>query len=94
MNMTETTSHLKERFSDAKEQVKDLGRTAGEKLDEARHWTAGEVQSAASSVRTAGRQGSEAIDGLASTTADKWTPPPTTSVVTMRGACSATCGKS
>jgi ElaB/YqjD/DUF883 family membrane-anchored ribosome-binding protein len=71
MNLTETTSHLKERFSDAKEQVRDLGRTSGEKLDEARHWTAGEVQSAASSVRTAGRQGSEAIDGLASTTADK-----------------------
>ena len=71
MNLTETTSHLGERLSDAKEQVKGLGRTAGEKLDDALHWTAGEVQTAASSVRTAGRHGSEAIDGLASATADK-----------------------
>jgi hypothetical protein len=71
MNMTETTSHLGERFSDAKEQVKGLGRTAGQKLDEARQWTADEVQGAASSVRTAGRHGSEAIDGLASNTANK-----------------------
>jgi ElaB/YqjD/DUF883 family membrane-anchored ribosome-binding protein len=71
MNVTETTSHLGERLSDAKEQVKGLGRTAGEKLDEARQWTAEEVQGAASSVRTAGRRGSEAIDGLASNTADK-----------------------
>jgi hypothetical protein len=71
MNMTETTSHLGKRLSDAKEQVKDLGRTAGEKLDVARNWTAEEVQTAASSVRTAGRHGSEAIDGLVSNTADK-----------------------
>ena len=71
MNLTETTSHIGERLSDAKEEVKGLGRTAGEKLDEARHWTAGEVHSAASSVRTAGQRGSEAIDGLTSATADK-----------------------
>jgi ElaB/YqjD/DUF883 family membrane-anchored ribosome-binding protein len=71
MNMTEMTSDLGERLSDAKEQVKDLGRTAGEKSDEARQWTADEMQDAASSVRIAGRYGSGAIDGLASDTADK-----------------------
>lgn len=71
MNLTETTSHIGERLSDAKEEVKGLGRTAGEKLDEAWHWTAGEVHTAASSVRTAGQRGSEAIDGLTSATADK-----------------------
>lgn len=71
MSMTETASDLGERLSGAKEQVKDLGRTAGEKLDEARHWTAKKVQTAASSVRTVGRHGSEAIDGLAGDTAGK-----------------------
>jgi ElaB/YqjD/DUF883 family membrane-anchored ribosome-binding protein len=71
MNMTETASHLGEKVSDAKEQVKDLGRTAGEKLDEARHKTAEGLQTAASSVRTAGRHGSEAIDNFATDTAGK-----------------------
>lgn len=71
MNLTETKSHVKERFADAKDQVKDLGRTSGATLDKARHWTAEEVQAAASSVRAAGRHGSRGVDDLASATADK-----------------------
>ena len=69
MTMTETASHLGEKLSDAKEQVKGLGRTAGEKVDQARHKTAEGLQTAASSVRAAGRYGSEAIDSLATNTA-------------------------
>jgi hypothetical protein len=54
-NLTETTSHLGERFSNAKEQAKGLGRTAGEKLDKTRHWTVGEVHTAPASETQYGR---------------------------------------
>jgi ElaB/YqjD/DUF883 family membrane-anchored ribosome-binding protein len=58
-------------FTDAKESIEDMGRSAGEKLDGARDQTAGALHTAASSVRKTGRQGSEAIDDLATGTADR-----------------------
>lgn len=71
MNRNETAAHLGEEVSGAVKQVADLGRTAGEKLDQVRQETAGVLTGAASSVRTAGRQGSEAIDDLAKGTASR-----------------------
>ena len=56
---------------DAKESLEELGRSAGRKLDDARDETGGALHAAASSVRTTGRQGSEAIDNLATGTADR-----------------------
>jgi ElaB/YqjD/DUF883 family membrane-anchored ribosome-binding protein len=56
---------------DAKEAVGELGRSASRKLDDARDQTAGTLHNAASSVRSAGRQGSEAIDNLATGAADR-----------------------
>jgi ABC-type transporter Mla subunit MlaD len=55
----------------AKESVEELGRTAGRKLDDARDQTAGALHAAASSVRSTGRQGSAAIDNLATGAADR-----------------------
>lgn len=71
MKMADAATHLGEKLSVVKEEVKGLGRSGAEKLDRARHWTAAEVQTAASSVRTAGQHGSGAIDSLARDTADK-----------------------
>jgi ElaB/YqjD/DUF883 family membrane-anchored ribosome-binding protein len=51
--------------------VEELGRSAGKRLDEARDDTGGALHSAASSVRATGRQGSEAIDNLAASTANR-----------------------
>jgi len=51
--------------------VEELGRSAGRKLDDAREETAGALHTAASSVRRTGRQGSEAIDNLATGAADR-----------------------
>jgi hypothetical protein len=51
--------------------MEELGRSAGKKLDEVRDETGGALQAAASSVRKTGRQGSEAIDSLATNTADR-----------------------
>lgn len=70
MKLTEMTSHLTKRSRGAREQVKEAGRTSGDKLDEARHWTAEEVRTAASSIRRAGRYGSRGIDDMASAAAD------------------------
>jgi ElaB/YqjD/DUF883 family membrane-anchored ribosome-binding protein len=71
MNISKTASALRDGLSGAAQQVADLGRTAGEKLDEVRCGTADALADAASSVRTTGRQGSDAIDDLAEHTADK-----------------------
>jgi hypothetical protein len=49
----------------------ELGRSAGKKLDEAREETGDALHSAASSVRATGRQGSDAIDNLATGAADR-----------------------
>lgn len=65
--MTLTSSHLGEKLCDTLEQVGDLGRTAGKKLDEARCGTANALTGSASSVRDAGR----AVDELAKRTATR-----------------------
>ena len=69
--MRETATHLTDELSTAVKQVADLGRTAGEKLDEVRYGTADALAGAASSVRTTGRQGSETIDDLSKSAAYK-----------------------
>jgi ElaB/YqjD/DUF883 family membrane-anchored ribosome-binding protein len=66
--LTESASEL---GKEAKESMEELGRSAGRKLDEARHETGGALHTAASSVRKTGRQGSEAIDNLATSAADR-----------------------
>jgi ElaB/YqjD/DUF883 family membrane-anchored ribosome-binding protein len=55
----------------ARESIEDLGQSAGKKLDEARGETGGALHSAASSVRSAGRQGSAAIGNCSTRTADQ-----------------------
>jgi hypothetical protein len=52
---------------DAKESVEEFGR----KLDDARDQTAGALHTAASTVRSTGRQSSAAIDNLATDAADR-----------------------
>jgi len=69
--MNKTAPHLGEESSGTVEQVADLARTAGEKLNEVRYETADALAGAACSVRATGRQGSEAIDDLASSAASK-----------------------
>ena len=66
--MTETASEL---GKEAKESIEELGRSAGRKLDKARDETGEALHTAASSVRTTGRQGCEAIDDLATGAADR-----------------------
>ena len=66
--VTETASEL---GKEARESIDELVRSAGRKLDDARDETGGALHAAASSVRTTGRQGSEAIDNLAAGTADR-----------------------
>jgi ElaB/YqjD/DUF883 family membrane-anchored ribosome-binding protein len=66
--MTDTASEL---GKDAKESLDELGRSAGRRLDDARDDTAGALHTAAYSVRRTGRQGSEAIDNLATGAADR-----------------------
>jgi ElaB/YqjD/DUF883 family membrane-anchored ribosome-binding protein len=70
-NLMETASQLGAKVSEAKAQAEDLGRTAAKKLDEVRNETAGALRTAASSVRTTGRQSSEIIDNCATNTADR-----------------------
>jgi hypothetical protein len=71
MDMNNTVSHLGEDVSSAVKQMAGLGRTAGEKIHEARLGTADALAGAASSVRTTGRQGSDTIDNLAERAASK-----------------------
>lgn len=66
--ITETASEF---GKEAKDSIEELGRSAGRKLDEAREETGGALHSAASSVRSAGRQGSAAIDNCSTRTADR-----------------------
>ena len=66
--VTETASEL---GKEAKDSMEELGRSAGRKLDEARDETGSALHAAASSVRTNGRRGSEAIDNLATGAADR-----------------------
>jgi ElaB/YqjD/DUF883 family membrane-anchored ribosome-binding protein len=55
----------------ARESIEDLGQSAGRKMDEARGETGEALHSAASSVRSAGRQGSAAIGNCSTRTADR-----------------------
>ena len=71
MNINEMTSKAGAGLYRGQERIDDLGRTAGEKLDEARHRTAAALENAASSVRTTGRQGAETIDTLAESAAGR-----------------------
>ena len=57
--------------TETQESMAELRRSAGRKLDEAREETGAALHTAASSVRTTGRQGSEAIANLATGTADR-----------------------
>jgi ElaB/YqjD/DUF883 family membrane-anchored ribosome-binding protein len=69
--LTETASAIGGKVSEAKESMEDIARSAGKKLEAGRDETADRLHSAASSVRTTGRHGSEAIDRIASGTANK-----------------------
>jgi len=60
-----------DRGKHVKESMEELGRTTGRKLDEARHETGEALHSAASTVRTKGRQSSAAIDNIAGDAADR-----------------------
>jgi hypothetical protein len=71
MSLTETATRAGETLSRAQEQVKDLGRTAVEKLDEARVGTADALESAACSVRTSGRDGARKIETTSERVAGK-----------------------
>ncbi len=71
MNITETASRSGAALHRAQERVENLGRTAGETLDEARHETAAALENAASSVRTTGRHGAETIGTLSENAAGK-----------------------
>lgn len=71
MNINETAAKAGAGLYRGQEQMDDLGRTAGEKLDEARNRTAAALENAASSVRTTGRQGAEVIDSLSENAAGK-----------------------
>jgi len=71
MNITETTTRAGEGLYRGQERIDDLDRTAGEKLDEARHITAVALENAASSVRATGRHGVETIETLSENAAGK-----------------------
>jgi ElaB/YqjD/DUF883 family membrane-anchored ribosome-binding protein len=66
--LTETASEL---GKEARESVEELARSAGKRLDQARDDTGDALHAAASSVRSTGRQGSAAIDNLATGAADR-----------------------
>jgi len=54
-----------------RESIEELGRSAGRKLDKARDETGAALHSAASSVRSTGRDSSAAIDNCSTHTADR-----------------------
>ena len=64
--LTETVPEL---GKEARESMEELGRSAGRKLDQARDDTGDALHAAASSVRTTGHKGSEAIDNCSTRTA-------------------------
>ena len=65
------TERASELGKETKESMEELGRSAGRRLDEARDETGAALHTAASSVRTTGRKGSEAIDNLAADAAGR-----------------------
>ena len=69
MNISNTATQVAEEVTGAARQVADLGRAAGEKLDEVRYGAADALAGAASSFRTAGRHGSHAIGDLSKSAA-------------------------
>jgi hypothetical protein len=69
--LTETASAIGDRVSEAKDTVEDIARSAGKKLDAGRDETADRLRTAASSVRTTGRHGSEAIERITNGAANK-----------------------
>ena len=69
--MNETTVHPGEPLSGSNQRLNDLSRTAGRKVGEAQVGTAEALENAASTVRTSGRTGSEAIDNLTESAAGK-----------------------
>lgn len=66
--VTESASDL---AKEAQASMEEMSRSAGKKLDEARDQTGSALHATASSVRATGRQGSEAIDSLATGTAKR-----------------------
>lgn len=70
-NLETVTETAPEFGKEAQESMEELGRSAGRRLDKAREETGAALHTAASSVRTTGRQGSEAIDNLATSAADQ-----------------------
>ena len=71
MNTTEKATKTGAGLDSAQEQLENLGRTVGEKLDKARSGTADGLESAAPSVRSTGRRGTETIGTLSRNAADK-----------------------
>ncbi len=65
---TETASELSRQMQDS---VEELGRTAAQKIEEARLGTGQTLHAAASTVRVKGHNGARAIDDLAAGTADR-----------------------
>jgi ElaB/YqjD/DUF883 family membrane-anchored ribosome-binding protein len=66
--VTESAAEL---GNETKASMEELGRSAGRKMDDARDEAGAALHSAASTVRTTGRQGSEAIGNLATSAADR-----------------------
>jgi hypothetical protein len=64
-SLTETAAAIGDRVSEAQETIEDIARSLGKKLNARRTEAADGLRSGASSVRTTGRHGSEAIDRLA-----------------------------
>jgi len=69
--MIETAVHPGQQLSGSNQRLNDLSRAAGRKVGEAQVGTAEALESAASTVRTTGRHGSDAIDNLTESAADK-----------------------
>ncbi len=70
-NIRTVTEKAAEVGEQAKDSLKEMGRSAGRKLDEAREGTGEALHSAATSVRATGRRGSNAMDNLAMGAADR-----------------------
>ena len=70
-NLKTVTDKASEIEADAKETVDELAEATARKLDEARASSGGALHSAASSVRAAGRMGSDTIGNLSTGAADR-----------------------
>jgi ElaB/YqjD/DUF883 family membrane-anchored ribosome-binding protein len=69
--LTEKVSQLGETMAEVKEAAEGLAHSAAQQLDQARRDTAGALHTAASSVRTTGCHGADAVDKVAGGAADK-----------------------